>query len=237
MKKRYVKSAIVLFLIFCCVGCNGNAQEATYMDDVKITEFTIGTTEQIYESSGNIEYFQKLLSYDGGYWYWRILGCTFNEPQEISLKYMFYNGMKYEERQDPDTYTDREVMFLKDFAQSTWGDEACWVNAHKLPRQCVINVLEQYLGLDSVRLTIPEDWVFLEETDAYYYIRSDGYGVSGVTVIEVTDLQDGLVEIRWTAPVLRNTLTGEYMENPEMLLIMQKCNNGGYLVLSNVPYQ
>ena len=185
----------------------------------------------------DVERFSELLTYDGGYWYWRILGCTFDNPEDISLKYMFYNGIHPDSVQSQDTYSDSEIAFLKNQAKSDWGDEAVWVNAHKMPRQYINDILAKYLGLSLDEVTIPKEWTHFEETDAYYYIRTDGYAVSGHRVTEVNNLSDGSVQVYWTAPLLRNTVTGELMENPQMILTLRQQADGGYLVLSNQPVE
>lgn len=182
------------------------------------------------------EQFQTTLSYDGDYWLWRILGCTFENPQDISLKYLFYNGLRQDERENRDDYSDSEVAFLRDFAKdSFWGDEEAWVNALKIPGESLSAVLKDYLGLTMEDVTVPEDWKYFEETDAYYSIRTDGFGVSGHTVTEVIVLEDRTVQVYWTVGLLKNTLTGEYMENPEMVLTLQQQEDGSYRVLSNQP--
>lgn len=182
------------------------------------------------------EQFQNLLSYDGDYWLWRTLGCTFEDPQDISLKYLFYNGLRHDERESRDDYSDSEVAFLRDYAKNSfWQDEESWVNALKIPAPYLADVLEEYLGLSPDQVTIPEDWAYFEETDAYYSIRSDAYGVSGHTVTEVTVLEDGTVQVCWTVGLLKNTLTGEFMENPQMVLTLRQKEDGSYQALSNQP--
>lgn len=183
-----------------------------------------------------VEQFQELLTYENGYWYWRAMGCIFDEPEDISLYDLFYNGLKTEERQDRNTYTDNEVAFLQDLALNTFGAKSLWVNAHKMPREYISDVLNDYFGLDIDDVTIPEEWTYFEETDAYYCIRSDGYGVSGQTVTEVQTSDNGLVYVYWTANYLRDTRYEEtsFINEPEMVLVLQEKADGGYLVLANV---
>ena len=182
------------------------------------------------------EQFQQMLTSENGYWYWRAMGCIFEEPEELSLYYLFYNGLPHDERQDRNTYTDNEVAFLQDLSLNTFGAKSLWVNAHKMPRQYISDVLNDYFGLDINDVTIPEEWTYFEETDAYYYICSDGYGVSGQTVTEVQTGDNGLVYVYWTANYLRDTRYEEtaFINEPEMVLVLQEKTDGGYLVLSNV---
>ena len=108
------------------------------------------------------------------------------------------------------------MAFLRDYAkESFWGDEEVWVNALKIPGESLSTVLKDYLGLTMEDVTIPEDWTYFEETDAYYSIHSDGYGVSGHTVTEVTELEDGTIQVFWTVGLLKNAQTGAMMAPPD----------------------
>ena len=176
----------------------------------------------------------------GDEWYGRIIGCVFEEPEDISLYYLFYNGLPYEERQNSSDFTDSEVAFLKDVAvNSSWRDESVWVNAHKMPRQYISDVLNDYFGLTPDDVTIPEEWSYFEETDSYYYIRSDGYGVNGFTVTGVQTDENGLIYVYWTANYIRDTRYEEmtFINEPKMVMVLEERQDGGYLILSNQPVE
>lgn len=246
MKKHLAMFLTVLITAALLAGCVTSDPAPTTQPTAEPTvESTTGPTEEATtepptepptESIRLEAQFQTLLSYDGDYWLWRILGCTFEAPQEISLKYLCYNGLKHDERESREDYSDSEVAFLRDYAKnSVWGDEEVWVNALKIPGAYLSDILERYLGVSLADVTIPEEWRYFEETDAYYSIRSDGYGVSGHTVTEVTERSDGTLQIFWTVDLLKNTQTGEMMENPQMVLTLREMDDGSYLVLSNLP--
>ena len=190
------------------------------------------------QSTIDREYFEQLLK--GDEWYGRIIGCVFEEPEDISLYYLFYNGLPYEERQNSSDFTDSEVAFLKDVAvNSSWRDESVWVNAHKMPRQYISDVLNDYFGLTPDDVTIPEEWSYFEETDSYYYIRSDGYGVNGFTVTGVQTDENGLIYVYWTANYIRDTRYEEmtFINEPKMVMVLEERQDGGYLILSNQPVE
>ena len=179
-----------------------------------------------------IDEYQQLLSAENNYWYNRILGCTFADPKDISLEHLFYNGLKPEDRTASADFTAEEVAFLKDALKDTFWGEDGWVNAHKLPAAKVADVLQTYLGVSLEDVTIPKKWIYFADTDAYYVVKTDGFSAGNFQVIHVKEYEDGTVEVCWTVDLRYNTMTGEYMEDPDMLLTM-KLENGHYRVISN----
>lgn len=179
-----------------------------------------------------IDEYQQLLSSEGDYWNWRIMSCTFEDPKDISLEHLFYIGLKPEDRTASADFTAEEVAFLKDALKDTFWGEDGWVNAHKLPAAKVADVLQTYLGVSLEDVTIPKKWIYFADTDAYYVVKTDGFSAGNFQVIHVKEYEDGTVEVCWTVDLRYNTMTGEYMENPDMLLTM-KLENGHYRVISN----
>lgn len=127
--------------------------------------------------------------------------------------------LRNEYRQAISTYTENEVAFLKNLEKnSVYQDEELWGYVHKLPRQTVEAVLKQYLGVTLDDVTIPEKWAYLAETDAYYDLRTDDYGVSDLQVTEVKRMEDGTILVYWSSARIENTLTGEFIRKPRMVL-------------------
>lgn len=186
----------------------------------------------------DVEYFQNLLTYENGYWYWRAMGCVFEEPDELNVRYLFYNGLPSDESQNSSEFTDSEVEFLQDYALEKYGDESVWVNAHKLPREAVNDVLATYFGVTLNTVSIPEDWAYFEETESYYVIRFDGKGVTDYTITDVKTNSYGVYYVYWTTNLLRDTRYEEsvYLENPQMIMMLKERANGGYLVLTNAVW-
>ena len=188
-----------------------------------------------------IDEYQQLLSRENNYWYNRILGCTFAAPEQISLEYLFYNGLPADQSEDQNSdptglnpYTDSEMAFLKAFAQDKFGDEVVWTSNHKLRREAVNEVLVTYLGVTLEDVTIPESWRYFEETDAYYDIRTDAFSVGNFRVIHVQEYDDGKVEIFWTVDFRYDTMTESYEVESEMLLTLMKVDDH-FIALSNLP--
>lgn len=188
----------------------------------------------------DIAKFQEMLTYDNGYWYWMAMGCVFEQPEDISLYCLLYNGLPQDERQNSSDFTDSEVEFLKDVAvNSTWRDESVWVNAHKMPRQYIDDMLHDYFGISIEDVTVPEEWSYFEETDSYYYIRSDAYGVNGYTVTDVQTNDNGLIYVYWTANFIRDTRYEDltFINEPQMVMVLEERLDGSYLVHMNMPVE
>ncbi len=192
------------------------------------TEPPTQPTEPISEE----EFFHSLLTDE--YWYWRALGCTFAKPEEINAKFYFYAGLDLEDRLSSNTFNDAEIAFLSEQWKDSYGQDA-WKNAQKLPAVKIEEALS-ILNVGLADITIPDEWVYFEETDAYYDLRYDAYGVVGVTITDVITAGD-IVRVFWTAETVNNTLTGEHMRDPQMVISLQKLEDGSYRVLSNMPVE
>lgn len=211
-------------------------EEPTEPPTEPATEPTVEPTEP----NPEVAKFQELLKDNNNYYYFRAMGVIFEDPEEINLEYLFYNGLLAKDRQDRNEYTDSEVAFLKDYAKnSTWRDESAWVNAHKMPRQYLNDVLVDYFGVTLEDLDIPEEWTYYEETDSYYVIRSDGYGVTGFTVTDVQTDENGLIYVYWTANYIRDTRTEEikFINEPQMVMVLEEREDGGYRIHLNLPVE
>ena len=199
------------------------------------TETTDPVTEpptQPTEPPSEEEYFHSLLTDE--YWYCRALGCTFTKPEEINAKFYFYAGLDIEDRLSSSTFNDAEIAFLSEQWKDPYGEDA-WKNAHKLPTAKIEEALS-ILNVGLADITIPDEWVYFEQTDAYYDLRYDFYGVVGVTIKDVVTAGD-TVQVFWTTEMVNNTFTGELMRNPKMVISLQRLEDGSYRVLSNMPVQ
>lgn len=179
-----------------------------------------------------IDQVQELLSYDN-YWYLRILGCTFEKPEDISLEHLFYNGMAPDQRISPNDFSDDEISFLKSALKDTfWGEEG-WVNAIKLPVDQLNQVLNTYLGISLEDAAIPEKWIYYAEADAYYCVKTDAYSVGSYQVKHVAPYDDGTLEVLWTVDLLYDTMTGAFLNNPDRLLTLRLVDDH-YVAVSNI---
>jgi len=180
--------------------------------------------------------FRELLSSENGFWYWRAMGCIFEKPQDIDMSLLCYLGM--ENSQHSSTFTDAEIAFLKTQDLGVPGDDSAWSNAHKLPRQELNSVLQDHFGITLDDVTIPRGWVYFYETDAYYDVRYDAYGVVRQTVTDVQTDENGLIHIYWTAEFITDSRYEEHalLIRPQMVMVLQEKDDGSYLVMSNTVY-
>ena len=165
------------------------------------------------------------------FWYWRALGCTFEEPEDISAWFYFYLGVG-ENRQ----LTGEESVFLADaFKQKHPNSDYNTVTDIKLPVSEINNALS-ILGVTAEDIQIPDRWVYYDRTDAYYFWVSDAYGVDDWSVTRVEKDGEGKVAVYWeTEGAYWNTVTGEFVEGAKMVMTMQEQTDGTLCILSNVP--
>ena len=191
------------------------------------------------EPTSLVEQFQELLTHDNGYWYWRAMGCIFENPESIDMALLCYRGM--ENGQLSSTFTDAEIAFLKSQNLGIPGDETAWSNAHKLPRQELEAVMQTYFGVSLDDVTVPSGWVYYSETDAYYHVKYDSYGLVGYTVTDVEYHDNGTVSVNWFVPFglwdTRNPEDKHFLNDANMLLTLKINDDGTYTVLSNLPVE
>jgi len=183
-----------------------------------------------------IEDAQQLLT--NNYWYWRAVGCTFEKPGDLPAKFYFYSGLRYDQRPNPNDFTAEEKAHLAAAWEGKYGKEA-WKNAAKMP-VAEINKAMTCLGVTIRDIGIPEEWVYYEKTDSYYFFRrTDAYGLVGHKVTELEKFSDGIVKIYWEVGkgnTHYNTATGEFYSNGvKYVMTLQEKTDGSYLILSNVP--
>ena len=181
-----------------------------------------------------IEQFQNLLTNEE--WLFRIIGCVFDQPEDIALEYLFYRGLPYEEQEDPSLYSQAEIDFLKDQLRDTFWGEDNWVNANKFPAERLDEILNQYLGVSLDEVQIPERWYYYPEADAYYDVRSDAYIVTP-TVTKVNIGEYGEFYVYWTTEFIRDTRSEELsmIDHPQMVTVLRENEDGTYRVLMNMP--
>lgn len=168
--------------------------------------------------------------------YRRALSCTFENPEDISAWYYFYNGVDNIEVKRK-AYTAEEESFIK----NTLGDLSVSTPV-KLP-VTEINKDLAILGITIENIQIPDRWKYYEKTDAYYFAVSDAYGVGRFSVTNVDKDEDGMVKVYWeTTEVYAshfNTSTNEHFPRGKMKMVitMQLQPDGTYRVLSNLPQE
>lgn len=170
------------------------------------------------------------------WWCLRALGCTFEKPEEISLQHYFYIGMP-KGNYHSSTFTAEEQAAINAAYIKKYGVDP-YTGATKLPVQEIQNALS-VLGVALSDVKIPDNWIYYDKTDSYYFWKSDAYGVVGWSVTDVAKDDEGIVKVYWeTSAMHHNTATGEFWpKGVKMVMTMQAKPDGGYLILSNLPVE
>ena len=244
MKKLCVFIAVILLFILM-TGCKGQPVDPTISlasdNPTKATEVEINnsTTAAEEESTSAIlrieEEFYNLINTG---LYKRALGCTFEKPEDIPAWFYFYNGVSNREvNRQP--LTEDEWTFLT----NAWGKDRG--SDIKLP-VAEINKDLSILGVTIADIQIPEDWVYYDKTDSYYFCKSDIYSVSKWFVTKVEQDTEGIVAVYWennasyvaSIKEPKQPIPGRVNDGKvKMVMTLQQQADGAYRVLSNLPQE
>lgn len=168
------------------------------------------------------------------WWSRRAMGCTFENPKDISLQHYFYMGFEQDESKVYVPLTDEEKATIDAAYRNKFGKDP-YTGESRLPVEEIINALS-VLGVTLDEVTIPNDWIYDAKTDSWYFWRSDAYGLTGWAISNVEKSADGTVRLYWQSYDNWNTQTNEpYPNGTKMVMTMQEKSDGSYLILSNVP--
>lgn len=178
------------------------------------TDEPTDSTDDPTEPSSQVTEFQTLLSDYSG-WYNVALTCLWESPEQLELRFIFYNGFKDESK----TPTDEEVAALQDRPFYNTN-----LSFFRLPVDKMNQILTEYYGitLDDVADSGFEGMEYLESTDCYYLVHSDANMIP-IEVKEVQTTDDGAICVYYTR-------TGE----DTLYVVMLMPNGDGYRILSNV---
>lgn len=157
-------------------------------------------------------------------------GFVYDDPREINLFWLFYNG--FLEDGSWESYTPEETAFLKSCQELGPYD------AQKRPAEKINTVLQTFFGISLSNVTsgIPERWVYYEGTDSYYTTHGDCSFPEPFTITNVESDADGTLRIYYT---LNNsysiviTSDGEFIEAKSLVLTLRPTENGTYQAVSN----
>ena len=166
-------------------------------------------------------------------WYWRALGCVFAAPEEISLKYYFYNGVG-----DKTKETKEELDFIVDAYKKKNPGYNGQYNYIRMPA-AKLNEGLAILGLTLEDVKIPDSWAYYDKLDNYYAWRTDAYGVEGWSVTKVEKDNNGIVRVYWETDgfFFTDTSMEKRAQGAKMVYTMQLQEDGTYRVLSNLPQE
>ena len=164
-------------------------------------------------------------------WYGRALGCIFEKPEELPAQLYFYGGVG-----DYTQATGDELAFILDAYKKKNPNAESLDYAHNYMRMPVAKINEalSILGVTVADIQIPDNWVYNDKTDCYYFWVSDAYLVSG-TVTKVEKGTEGIVAIYWETDDISIIGLESSSKPVKMVLTMQLHSDGTYRILSNVP--
>lgn len=249
MKKAYTLIVMLLVLTLTLCACGKDTPETTApslpMDPVPgtpvATEPTVaepiiketdptepGETEK---AGPTIESFTELLNSDSpeAYWLCQAMGCVFGQPEDIDLYYFFYNGIV------PDAWNVISQESV-DWLESQGHKKGSGLQV--MPLEDMEQIMQDAFGISmaDVESGIPGKWRYLQEEKAYASFHSDVWGgMGGITVTWVDEYAGGRVDVFYTVSgSYYNTATGEYLDNPDMVLALRQQPDGSYLILANI---
>lgn len=241
MKRTITLIALLMALVILLSACKEKTEDpgttggTTTVPTQEITITTepetippTETKEKTPAELSTAEDFQEFINRNQ--WYWRAIGCVFEKPEDIAAYYYFYLGVGETSQQ----FTEEERAFLKDAYEKTHPKGGYEVMSDiKLP-VAKINDALSILGVTIEDIKIPDQWVYYDKTDSYYFWVSDAYGVDRWSVTKVEKGTEGIVAIYWETEIIA-LKPGEILKDAKMVLTMQLMQDGTYRVLSNVP--
>ena len=170
--------------------------------------------------------YEALISYDAQpNWLARALGCLFESPTEIDLNYMFYLGMDHPGSWNEISAESRQTLVDLGF----WED----MDIQIMPSGLLEEALRTTFGIGLSNVTIPDNWGYIEEEDAYCSNHNDAFfpGIPTITAVE----DDGhFITIRYTIEGYWLTATDEFMETAPLVLSLVRNEDGTIHAVSNL---
>lgn len=200
------------------------------------------TTERVfsysiyYSLSADTPFYEyyMILDGDGSYpvWLQECTACIFDDPRDINPLYLFYEGFS-DVKTDWSDLSDEGHSFL---VESGFDDHH---SLQTLPAQMVEAAMQETLGisLSDINGDLPEQWVYLEETDCYYTNHGDTLR-QYIEISDVQETEDGLLQIYYH---FRSKTGGAVMQgdtfidagNSELVITLRPMEDGSYQAVSN----
>ena len=178
-------------------------------------------------ASDTFDEWYALLSYpdEGFNWIRSAMGCVFEKASDIDLEYLFYGGFREGNWDAVSPETEQQLL-----------DRGFWreMDLQPMPAARIEGVLNDTFGISLSDCTIPQGWAYVEKEDLYCSNHNDAYYAGDFTITAVED--DGkTVHIHYNiADSYYNTATGEFLDNPSLILGLVRQENGSYQAAFNV---
>ena len=170
--------------------------------------------------------YEALLSFDAEpNWLARALGCLFESPTEIDLNYMFYLGVDHPGSWNEISAESRQTLIDRGFLTE--------MDLQIMPAEKLEEALQETFGIGLADVTIPEEWCYIEAEDAYCSNHNDAFfpGVPVITAVE----DDGVnIRIYYNIEGYFNLETEEFLDCAELVLCLERLENGTIHAVSNI---
>lgn len=158
-------------------------------------------------------------------WLARSLGCIYKKPEEVDLYYLFYLGVGYPGSWDDISPESRQSLIDQGFLTE--------FDLQLMPAEKLEEALQTTFGIGLANVTIPESWGYIDAEDAYCSNHSDAYfpGVPVITAVE----DDGVnIRIYYNIEGYFNLETEEFLDRAELVLCLERLENGTIHAVSNI---
>ena len=160
-------------------------------------------------------------------WLHNAMGCIFESPAEIDLEYLFYAGFRLGSWDLLSPESEAQLI-----EQGFWRE----MDIQPMPVEQLEQVLQDNFGISLSDCTIPEGWAYVEQEDFYCSNHNDAFGVlNAFTVTWVDEYAGGRIDVFYSVDgSYYNTATGEWLDNPDMVLALRQQPDGSFLILANI---
>lgn len=161
MKKRFLSLLAALLCMVLLMGCTASAEP----ESNKLTKAELQELQALFAPGG---------------WYAQACTSYYEEPEDVELGRLFYDGIGYAGLVYGQCYvTDQERDWVLGQAP-----DAEHYDIFRVPRAAMDDILRQYFGvsLDDTRQKGLGSLLYWEEADAWYAAHTD----TGLSVVELT---------------------------------------------------
>ena len=249
MKKAYRLLAILLVLTLALCACGKEPEPTSIrLPDDMLDGMPETTAPQIQEpvetqppathepketepvkTGPDYDAYTELLTGNQGEanWIYQSLSCVFGQPEDIDLYHFFYHdiGGGWE------ALSEDSANYLVGQGLSKHIGLAVY------PLDEMDAVLQKVFGisLSDVESGIPDRWRYVAAEKAYCCSHSDTNLVGDITITWIDEYSGNRVDVFYTINgSYYNTATGEFLNNPDMVLALRKLTDGSYQVLANL---
>ena len=218
--KRY---ALILALVLLLCGCTKTPPQTTtpIAETIEPTETTPPEKIQV-----DVSDYEALLSYSADpNWLARSLGCLYEFPTEVDLNFMFYLGVDHPGSWNEISAESRQKLLDAGFMAD--------MDLQIMPVEKLEAALQTAFGVALADMTIPEEWCYIEAEDSWCSNHNDAFfpGVPTITAVE----DDGVnIRIHYNIEGYFNLETEEFLDCAELVLCLERLENGTIHAVSNI---